>query len=109
MNAMLGAADDGLRKHHTPLRVHSAVGDPVLVAEGGGAVDVKGAGAGLPGGSRLHLHCVVACRKQFTRRGKDLKESPQLDKTSWVVGTYVLGSTQLSPCAHLKSGMLQAL
>jgi hypothetical protein len=27
-------------------------------------VDVKGAGAGLPGGGRLHLHCVVACTEQ---------------------------------------------
>jgi hypothetical protein len=59
--ALVFVANQQLRKHDAPLRVHGAVGDPVLVAQGGRAVNDEAAGAGLPGGSGGHLDSIVAC------------------------------------------------
>lgn len=61
--ALVLVADQQLGKHDAPLRVHGAVGDPVLVAQGAGAVDNEAADARIPRGRGRHLDRVVACSR----------------------------------------------
>ncbi len=63
VDTMIGGSDQKLPKDNSELGMHGTVGDPVLLRERGGRVDLKFIRVLQEGGCRLHLHSIVACRK----------------------------------------------
>ena len=66
MNAMVGRADQELPKDNCKFGMHCAVGDPVLLRQGGGRVNLKLVRVPQEGRCCLHLDCIVACRVSST-------------------------------------------
>lgn len=61
MDAMVGRAYEELPKDHCKFCMDRAVGDPVLLRQGGGRVDLKLVRILQEGCRCLHLHSIVAC------------------------------------------------
>ncbi len=62
MDAVVGALNQQLGKHHTPLGMHRTVGDPVLLSQSAGGVDDELLSSLVVHCCGLHFHCIVACR-----------------------------------------------
>lgn len=61
MDALVAPCNVQLRKHYSPLGVHGAVCDPVLLRQGCGRVDDELVSRWVIASRGLHLHCIVAC------------------------------------------------